>query len=177
MWLLENSTLQDLKAAKAGDFTPSAEHVEQFSAQADAALSVSGSVAKIDISGVLTKNPDIFLAFFRGNTSYRSIISSLDEAGSRADVKSVDLLIDSPGGEVRGLFDVVAALQTFKKPLRAVVDGMAASAAYILASQADKIVATNRGAQLGSIGVAQSFYLDPDIVTITSTEAPKSAPT
>jgi signal peptide peptidase SppA len=69
-------------------------------------------------------------------------------------VKSVILDIESPGGEAVGAFEAAAAVSALAavKPVIAVVNGMAASAAYALASGASKIVTTPSGVS-GSIGV------------------------
>jgi ClpP class serine protease len=45
-----------------------------------------------------------------------------------------------------------------------------------MASQADKITATNRAARIGSIGVAAEFRVREDSVTLTSTQAPRKRP-
>jgi len=56
------------------------------------------------------------------------------------------------------------------------VNGLAASAAYAIASQADEIIATSRAATFGSIGIVQTFYIWDDEVSVTSTEAPNKRP-
>jgi signal peptide peptidase SppA len=63
-------------------------------------------------------------------------------------------VIDSPGGSVLGLpetADVIHAANRVK-PVRAFVTGIAASAAYWLASQASSITLTPSG-EVGSVGV------------------------
>jgi ClpP class serine protease len=77
---------------------------------------------------------------------------------------------------VSGLFDAIDALQAFSKPLQGVVGGQAASAAYGLISQCDEIVASGRASAVGSIGTKIEAYVEPGVVTITSTDAPNKAP-
>jgi signal peptide peptidase SppA len=62
--------------------------------------------------------------------------------------------IDSPGGEVDGCFETTAAIRAASaaKPVIAVVNGMAASAAYSMVSGATRIFTTPSGMS-GSIGV------------------------
>jgi ClpP class serine protease len=64
--------------------------------------------------------------------------------------------VDSPGGEVGGLFDLVERIAAIKsagaKPLWAVANETALSAAYAVASAADRIYVTRTG-EIGSIGV------------------------
>ena len=73
-------------------------------------------------------------------------------AKSRA--RAVILHIDSPGGTTAGseqLYDALRALQA-KKPMVVVVDGLAASGAYIAALSRDHIIAHDTSL-VGSIGV------------------------
>ena len=66
--------------------------------------------------------------------------------------------VDSPGGTTAGsqqLFDSLRALQA-KKPMVVVVDGLAASGAYIAAISADHIIAQDTSL-VGSIGVLFQF--------------------
>jgi len=93
-----------------------------------------------------------------GLTSYDWIDGTLRAAARDPDVRGVLLEIDSPGGEVRGLFDLVgpsgalAALKAAGKPVVASTEGRAASAAYAIAAAADALyVSSTAGA--GSVGV------------------------
>jgi signal peptide peptidase SppA len=67
-------------------------------------------------------------------------------------VKAIVLDIDSPGGGVTGVEEAGARIRASSKPVIASVSGMAASAAYWLASQARAVYSTE-SAQTGSIGV------------------------
>jgi hypothetical protein len=68
--------------------------------------------------------------------------------------------IDSPGGEANGCFELADAIFAAReqKPIRAYVGGMGASAAYAIASAAERITCA-ASAELGSIGV-RAGYLD-----------------
>lgn len=70
------------------------------------------------------------------------------------DVHAVLQVYDSPGGEVQGAFEYGQRMFDLrgKKPLIAIADGMAASAAYLGASAADEVVVSRTG-YAGSIGV------------------------
>lgn len=88
------------------------------------------------------------------DTDYASVRASVRRALSDPSVRTVDLVIDSPGGSVLGLpetADVIHAANRVK-PVRAFVTGIAASAAYWLASQASTITLTPSG-EVGSVGV------------------------
>lgn len=78
------------------------------------------------------------------------------EAACASSLPAVILKIDSPGGEVDGLFECVAAIRSAAaangKRLIAYADGLAASAAYGLACACDEIYLPST-ARVGSIGV------------------------
>lgn len=86
--------------------------------------------------------------------SYGEIIKLVQSAADSPSIKSIVLDIDSPGGEVNGMFEAVEAIRTARtaKPVYAIVDEMAASAAFALASAADKIIIPQTGT-VGSVGV------------------------
>ena len=96
-------------------------------------------IARIKVQGLI-----------RGNQDRVEALGRL--ARSRA--QAVIVHIDSPGGTTAGseqLYDALRDLQR-KKPMVVVVDGVAASGAYIAALSADYIVA-NETSLVGSIGV------------------------
>ncbi|EKB0247321.1 S49 family peptidase, partial [Escherichia coli] len=70
------------------------------------------------------------------------------------DVKGICLDIDSPGGEVAGCFDLVDTIFACRgqKPVHAILSESAYSAAYALASAADRILVPRTGG-VGSVGV------------------------
>ena len=84
----------------------------------------------------------------------------MDAALDCQDSKRVIMCINSPGGDVDGCFEVSRELRNLatnhNKPLIAYVDGMAASAAYALASAADAIVLPP-SAFVGSIGIIETL--------------------
>ncbi|MFG1222557.1 signal peptide peptidase SppA [Xanthobacter wiegelii] len=103
----------------------------------------SPHVARIMIGGIIRND--------------RERVELLEEIG-RSRASAVILSIDSPGGTVTGseqLFDALRRLAE-KKPVVAVVEGVAASGAYIAALGADHIVA-RRNALVGSVGVLYQF--------------------
>lgn len=88
------------------------------------------------------------------DTDYASVRASVRRALADPSVRTIDLVVDSPGGSVLGLpetADVIHAANRVK-PVRAFVTGIAASAAYWLASQASTITLTPSG-EVGSVGV------------------------
>lgn len=88
------------------------------------------------------------------DTDYAQIRANIKRALADPTAKTVDLVIDSPGGSVLGLPETADAIYAANrvKPVRAFVTGIAASAAYWLASQASSITLTPSG-EVGSVGV------------------------
>lgn len=112
------------------------------------------SVAVIPIYGVLTKSPSLFQLFFGnglGSTTEATLV--IQRAADDPEIDSILLRVDSPGGSVEGLAELVDAVTAAaaKKEVIAQVEGMAASAALHVASQAHKIFA-HRMDKVGSIG-------------------------
>lgn len=113
-----------------------------------------GNVAVVPVGGSLVKSTG-GVAAMSGLTSYATIAAGFREALADAQTSSILLHIDSPGGEVAGLLALADELFAARgrKPLVALVDELAASAAYLLASAADRIVLASPLATVGSIGV------------------------
>lgn len=114
---------------------------------------VEKGTAIIPVLGSLV-NRGAWLGAKSGMTSYEGLGFQIEQAAADPDVKSIVLDIDSPGGEAVGAFEVADKVRSVakSKSVTAVVNGMAASAAYAIASAASKIVSTPSGVA-GSIGV------------------------
>ena len=108
-------------------------------------------IAQLSICGTLVERSS-WLDAYCGMVSYDAIAQQLAAAESDARVRGILLVIDSPGGEVSGMFECARALAAVTKPMYAVVNYCACSAAYLLASQADLIFVTE-SSLAGSIGV------------------------
>jgi ClpP class serine protease len=186
MWLLEASVRQALQQAQKSGFMPSAEQQAQFdarfgngdvSANDNRLLTVAGNNAEISVKGVITKSPSFMAMLFGGgNTTYPEIISAIAAAEQDDTVSNITFAIDSPGGHFDGLFDTLAAIQAAKKPTKAVISNVGASAAFAIASQADEVTASNIAARIGSVGVVVTFMVDENEISIASTDAPKKRP-
>jgi signal peptide peptidase SppA len=112
-------------------------------------------VAVIPIHGVISRRSSLVSSISQpSGTSIDQLEPMLQEAMDDPNIRAIMLDVDSPGGSVQGIQEFADQIQEARshKPVVAHVDGMCASAAYWLASQADSIVAT-RGSQVGGIGV------------------------
>ena len=144
----------------------------------DPQASVENKVAIIPIKGILTKeSTGGFIRYLMGGgTSYQGIIERVHAADADPAIENIEYRIDSPGGSVNGFYDAAKVIKESSKPSVAVISGMAASGAYGLATQADKIIANNEADLIGSIGVVSTFYVSENVIDITSTNAPFKAP-
>ncbi len=114
---------------------------------------VVAGVAIIPISGTLVQKSG-YMRPTCGMTGYDGIRANLSMAIEDDGVKAIMLDIDSGGGEVAGCFDLVDAIYSARgrKPIWAVLSESAYSAAYAIASAADKITVPRTGGT-GSVGV------------------------
>jgi len=138
---------------------------------------VVGNTAEIAVCGVLTEEPD-FWSWLLGidQTCYEDIRDAFALAAADPNVTNVILSVNSPGGYLDGLFETLATEESFQKPVK-VVAAQACSAAYALSAMAGPIQASGPASSFGSIGVAITFFVDPEHqVDIASTEAPKKRP-
>jgi protease-4 len=107
-------------------------------------------IARIQVQGLI-----------RGNQGRVEALARLGRSRARA----VIVHIDSPGGTTAGseqLYDALRELQS-KKPMVVVVDGLAASGAYIAALSAEHIVAQETSL-VGSIGVLFQYPNFTDVL-------------
>ena len=107
------------------------------------ALTASGSIARVNIEGLIRSDNDRVEAL---------------ERLEKSQAAAVIVHINSPGGTTAGseqLYDALVRLKA-KKPLVVVVEGLAASGGYITAIAADHIVA-QQSSLVGSIGVLFQF--------------------
>ena len=149
---------EKLPEKAAADSAVSIERGERFA--------VSRGVAVVPLRGLLTPN-SFALERWLGWTTYHGLEQTCAELAASDDVAGVVLEIDSPGGLVIGIeagAKAIAALAAVK-PVHALVNPTAASAAYWLGSQATDITLTPGGI-VGSIGVAVSDFTraQPDVM-------------
>ena len=127
-------------------------------------LQIQGGIAVLPVLGTLVRRAS-YIGAASGLTSYHDIEAMAEQAFSDPMVKAVLLEIDSSGGEAGGVFDLAQRLralaQTSGKPLWAIADEAALSAAYAIACAADRVWLT-RTAEVGSIGVV-AVHVDESV--------------
>ncbi len=136
----------------------------RYSRQANGWLAPD-QIARVHVDGTVTEDQDL--------------LDELDQVGRSDSVKGVILAIDSPGGTTAGgeaIFDAVRRLAE-AKPVVAQIGTLGASAAYMIATAADHIVA-RKTSIVGSIGVLLEY---PDVTGLmdklgVKLEAVKSSP-
>ena len=126
-------------------------YVERESINDSYIIDPDGTV-RIPVKGLLTTTP-LCCSYNEDSTSYEEIYAQFSQAIQDEMVKRISFVIDSPGGEVEGLFDLVDFIYQNRgvKPIQAVATN-AFSAAYAIASAAEKVYVTRTGG-VGSIGV------------------------
>lgn len=112
-----------------------------------------GGVAIITIVGTMV-NRGAYIGASSGLVSYEGVQFQLKRAAGDPKVHSILLDIQTPGGEAIGAFETAEMIGRIAKQKRvvALVNGMAASAGYAMASAATEIITTKTGIS-GSIGV------------------------
>lgn len=112
-----------------------------------------GAVAVLPVFGVIAHRMNLLTAM-SGGMSTEQLASAVRAAAADPAITAICLDVDSPGGSVFGVQELADEIFRARgtKPIMAVANATAASAAYWIASQADEMVITPSG-QVGSIGV------------------------
>ncbi len=119
-------------------------------------------IAVIPIHGSLVKR-SLGMEAASGLTSYGDIAAMLDAALADPQVSGILLDIDSPGGEASGSFELARRVREVaaQKPVWAVANDAAYSAAYAIAASAQRLFVTETGG-VGSIGVI-ALHVDQSV--------------
>jgi signal peptide peptidase SppA len=127
--------------------------------QTSAAIS-GGGIAVIPIYGVITQRGNMVDDVSGpGMVSTQLVTQMLRQAVADDAVSQILLDIDSPGGSVYGVSELGDAILSARaqKPVVAIANSLAASAAYWVGSQASEFYVT-AGGEVGSIGVWQAHF-------------------
>jgi signal peptide peptidase SppA len=116
---------------------------------------VTGSgVAIIPVVGILVNRAGQITPDSQELRSYSTILRDMAMADADPAVRGMVFDVDSPGGECANAFELSAKIRSMRgrKPMIAVANGYAYSAAYAVASAADQIWLPESGG-VGSIGI------------------------
>lgn len=138
-------------------------------------VSVRGNVAIVPVTGPIFRYAN-FMTDLCGATSVAALATDFQASLDNPEIDSIILTFDSPGGMAAGINEMSDLIYVAReqKTVVAYVGEQAASAAYWMASAADRIV-VDETASLGSIGVVIGYRKsgDDDRVEIVSTASPK----
>ena len=116
--------------------------------------SVNGDIAVLNVFGVIGQRMNMIQEVSDGGTSTEKLGQQFDAAINNDEIGAVVLNIDSPGGSVYGVPELADKIHKARgtKPIVAVANSMAASAAYWIGAAAEQFTVTPSG-EAGSIGV------------------------
>lgn len=177
-WAIEHSMLETIRSIALREN----ESVEALEAKAGRPLqntrsvSVRGDVAVVPITGPVFRYANLFTQI-SGATSMQELATDFNAALSDPAIKSIVLSIDSPGGQVTGIAEFADMVRGASKPVVAYVDGMAASAAYWIASAASRVVMA-KNAMAGNIGAVLTIDTrkTAGVEEIVSSQSPNKRP-
>lgn len=162
LWAIEETRFRELKGLALSVDMDKARAESQARAGEMAArplyATTSDGIARIDLSGPMTKYPTSFQALFGGTSTLR-VREALRAAARDPEVLGIMLVIDSPGGTAAGTSDLADEIRraNARKPVYTFAEDLAASAALWALAQGRKVFA-NVGAEVGSIGTYMVVY-------------------
>jgi len=116
---------------------------------------VTDGVAVLPVEGVIAKRMNL-LTRISGGVSTQLLEHDFKAALADDRAHSILLSVDSPGGNVDGVFELARTIYEARggeKRIVALADGMMASAGYWIGSAAERVFITGETTQVGSIGV------------------------
>lgn len=148
--------IRDLLAFRAAGHKLTAEEVRERMGAArpqGSTIQAGNGIAVIPIVGTIIPRGDMFTES-SGAMSVTRIAAAFRSALANADVGSIVLDIDSPGGQIGGVDELATEIYNARgqKRIVAIANHLAASAAYWIATAADEVVVSPSG-EVGSIGV------------------------
>jgi HK97 family phage major capsid protein/HK97 family phage prohead protease len=157
IWAMHPSALATVLAImgeRRQGYRPTAEEIaERIGARSEPDAEAPPGIAVIQISGPIVPHATM-MSDLSGAASIADLQTQFRDALSSADVAAILFNIDSPGGSVDLVPEFAAEILAArgKKPIVALANTFAASAAYWIASATDEIV-VSPSAEVGSIGV------------------------
>lgn len=129
------------------------EDIQRIAAASAPIIRQLGSIAILPLMGTITHRANL-ISDFSGGTSIEKFSAQMRQLAADPNVKAIVIDVDSPGGNVDGVDEL--STEIFKarsqKPIVAVANSLAASAAFWIASAASELVVIPSGL-VGSIGI------------------------
>jgi protease-4 len=152
MWVTQSGDLAGLAVQPQGHGLNLASGIAQVlggrSGGASSANTSGSKVAVLPIQGTVQKRGGYC------SLGTKDLVAQLDAANRDPEISAIVLDIDSPGGQVDGTEELAFAVASSSKPVVAYIDGLGASAAYWIASQASHIFINSASTgYAGSLGV------------------------
>lgn len=146
-WALDQPASPVVMEAVAADVSATA-------ARRDQAQSAGGSIAVLPLYGATVQRTNLQSASGGGVASLQNFTRAFRAAVSDPSVSGILLDIDSPGGSVFGVQELANEIYQARsqKPIVAIANSTAASAAYWIGSSAGEFYVTP-GGEAGSVGV------------------------
>lgn len=144
---------------------------DSYRAKASKAVAALSSELKVALPWEDTVKPgSVAVHYVYGTVRYDSywgfstkgFVEELMVAEARPEFTAHLIIVDSPGGEVFYCHEAACAIRSCSKPVIAFCESMCASAAYWIASAADRIYAVSPFSEVGSIGVMAKFMDDSE---------------
>lgn len=149
----EGSSVVVLNADTAMNALPAEMFHTNTGKRSDYGYRVANGVAVVQFAGALVHRTrmEADSTYLLG---YNDMATAIENAMEDPNVHAILQVWDSPGGEAQGAFEFGQRMFDVRgrKPMLAIADGMACSAAYLGASAADELVVSGTG-YAGSIGV------------------------
>lgn len=116
----------------------------------------TGSIAVVPLMGTVIQRAGM-MELCGGGTSVQRFMAAFREAMADETISQILIEIDSPGGSVYGVAELFAEIYSARssKPVVAIANSLAASAAYWIGCAASEFYVTP-GGEVGSIGVWQA---------------------
>ena len=149
-WLITQEAFVTLEHSLAEVFTLDMEGVDIL----DQNVAMDSGIAVVNIEGTMMRNVPPLVAQLFGLVDTAVLQEKIKELTENDSVEGIMLDIDSPGGSATGIGELADLISKADevKPVYASTEGLMASAAYWVGSQARAVLST-ASAKVGSIGV------------------------
>ena len=133
------------------------------------------NTAFISISGELINMNEDLPSYFN-YVPLGKLEDIIDKYSKSASIENIVFLINSSGGSVFGISDIVRKIKNMNKNKVAICGYICASASYWIATATEKIIATTDISYFGSVGVVASSYVSDNTHIVTNKEGIKKHP-